>query len=119
ILSTPSGPCKGFLHPGDLVVVDGDGHLVEGSQAASSELKLHLEVYRQRPDAGAVVHAHPPIATAFAACHLALDSLVLPEVVVPLGIVPLAAYGTPSTDELPATIRPLIGAHDAILLANH
>jgi L-fuculose-phosphate aldolase len=119
ILATPSGPCKGYLRPEDMVVVDEGGALVEGTGSPSSEIRLHLEVYARRPDVLAVVHAHPPVATAFAACNLGLTELVLPEVVVPMGRVPLAPYGTPGTAELPATIRPLIEQHDAILLANH
>jgi L-fuculose-phosphate aldolase len=119
IMATTTGLCKGYLRPTDLVVVDMAGCVVEGIGRPSSELKLHLEVYRRRPDVLAVVHAHPPVATAFAASHLALDELLLPEVVVPLGRVPLAPYGTPSTAELPATITTLIEDHDAILLANH
>jgi L-fuculose-phosphate aldolase len=80
---------------------------------------MHLEVYRQRPEVGAVVHAHPPAATAFAACRQALDKPILPEAVVMLGPVPLARYATPSTEEVPKSIAPLVRKHKALLLSNH
>jgi hypothetical protein len=80
---------------------------------------MHLEVYRQRPDAQAVVHAHPPIATGFAVAGIPLDRPVLAEVLTTLGSIPIAAYATPSTSELPAAVRQYIKAHDGMLLANH
>jgi L-fuculose-phosphate aldolase len=82
-------------------------------------MKMHLEVYRQRPDASAVVHAHPPIATGFAVAGIPLDRAVLAEVVTTLGSVPIADYATPSTNELPEAVRKYVKAHDGMLLANH
>jgi L-fuculose-phosphate aldolase len=80
---------------------------------------MHLEVYRQRPDVRAVVHAHPPIATGFAVAGIPLDRAVLAEVVTTLGSVPIAEYATPSTKELPEAVRKYVKAHDGMLLANH
>ncbi|MGH6915647.1 MAG: class II aldolase/adducin family protein, partial [Geminicoccales bacterium] len=85
----------------------------------SSELPMHLEIYRSRPDANAVVHAHPPLATGFAVAGIPLTRAVLAEVVTTLGSIPIAAYGTPSTSELPEAVRKYIKAHDGLLLANH
>ena len=79
ILTTPSGACKGFLAPGDLLVTDPDGGVLSGAGRPSSELRMHLRIYRLRPDVGAVVHAHPPTATGFAIAGRALDDCVVPE----------------------------------------
>ena len=80
---------------------------------------MHLVAYRERPDVGAVVHAHPPLSTGFAVAGIALDRAVLAEVVTTLGSIPIAAYGTPSTRELADTVAPYVKAHDGLLLANH
>ena len=90
-----------------------------GDRKPSSEMQMHLVVYRQRPDVGAVVHAHPPIATGFAVAGIPLDRAVLAEVVTTLGSIPIAEYGTPSTRELADTVAPYVKAHDGMLLANH
>jgi L-fuculose-phosphate aldolase len=119
ILTTPTGVSKGFMTPEMCVVTDLDGVKVRGERNASSELKMHLEVYRQRPDVGAVVHAHPPTATGFAVAGVPLNRAVLAEVITTLGGIPIAAYATPSTAELPAAIREHIKSHDGLLLANH
>ncbi len=119
LLITPSMVSKGAVKPGQLLLVDGHGRVVSGAGKPSSEMKMHLEVYRLRPEVSAVVHAHPPAATAFAACRKALDRPILPEAVVMLGPVPLARYATPSTDEVPRSIAPLISKSNAVLLANH
>jgi L-fuculose-phosphate aldolase len=119
ILTTPSGACKGLLSTGDLVVVDPAGRPLAGPARPSSELLVHLEIYRRRPDVGAVVHAHPPTATGFAIAGIALDECVVPEVIATLGLVPIVPYGTPSTSELPERIAPYVATHDALLLANH
>jgi L-fuculose-phosphate aldolase len=119
VLATPTGISKGFMASGDLIVTDLEGRLVEGERRPSSELQMHLEVYRGRPDVGAVVHAHPPVATAFAVAGIPLDQCLLPEMVVSLGAIPIAPYGTPSTDEIPRSIRPFVPRCDAVLLANH
>jgi L-fuculose-phosphate aldolase len=119
ILTTPKSVSKGFMTPDMMVVVDLEGRKVRGTREASSELLMHLEVYRNRPDVGAVVHAHPPVATGFAVAGIPLDRAVLAEVVTTLGSIPIAEYGTPSTPELPAAVRKYIKAHDGLLLANH
>ncbi|MGI6344022.1 MAG: class II aldolase/adducin family protein [Bacillota bacterium] len=119
IWTTPTGFSKGFLQPDMLVKVDLWGRRLEGTQQASSELKMHLVVYQQRPDVQAVVHAHPPYATAFAVTGAPLDEPILAEAVVNLGAIALAPYATPSTDEVPRSIAPLVVDHDVVLLANH
>ena len=119
ILTTPKSVSKGFMTPDMMVVVDLDGRKLRGSRDASSELLMHLEVYRNRPDVRAVVHAHPPTATGFAVAGIPLDRAVLAEVVTTLGSIPIAEYGTPSTPELPAAVRKYIKAYDGLLLANH
>jgi L-fuculose-phosphate aldolase len=119
LLTTPASVSKGFMTPEMMVVVDLDGKKVEGTRNASSELKMHLEVYRQRADVKAVVHAHPAIATGFAVAGIPLDRAVLPEVIFTLGSIPIADYATPSTVELPNAVRQYIKAHDGLLLANH
>ena len=102
-----------------MVVTDLAGRKLTGERDASSELKMHLEVYHQRPDVGAVVHAHPPTATGFAVAGVPLTRAVLAEVITTLGGIPIAEYATPSTAELPAAIRAYIKSHDGLLLANH
>jgi L-fuculose-phosphate aldolase len=119
LLTTPKSVSKGFMTPEMMVVVDLDGKKVEGARDASSELKMHLEVYRQRSDVKAVVHAHPALATGFAVAGIPLDRAVLAEVICTLGSIPIAEYATPSTEELPAAVRKYIKAHDGLLLANH
>ena len=118
-ITTPTGVSKGFMTPDMMVVVDDAGRKVSGDREASSELPMHLEVYRNRPDVQAVVHAHPPLATGFAVAGIPLTRAVLAEVVTTLGSIPIAEYGTPSTKELPDAIRKYIKAHDGMLLANH
>jgi L-fuculose-phosphate aldolase len=119
LLMTPKSVCKGFMTPDMLCITDLDGRKLAGDRDPSSEMLMHLEVYRQRPDARAVVHAHPPIATAFAVAGIPLDRAVLAEVVTTLGSVPIADYATPSTMELPEAVRKHVKAHDGMLLANH
>jgi L-fuculose-phosphate aldolase len=119
IAATPAGLCKGTLAAEDVVVLDGSGRRVEGHREASSEILLHLEIYKERPDVGGVVHAHPPTATGFAVARMPLAECVLPEVITTLGNVPLAPYATPSTIEVPESIRPKLRGHNAFLLANH
>lgn len=119
VLLTPSGMNKGRLDEEDLVVTDMDGHRLYGFKEPSSELPMHLVVYRERPDVRAVVHAHPPHATGFAVAGVPLDKPLISEVVLTLGTVPLAEYGTPTTPELADRIEPYVRDHDAILMANH
>ena len=119
LLTTPKSVSKGFMTPDMMVVVDYDGNKVSGDRDASSELPMHLEIYRNRPDVNGVVHAHPPIATGFAVAGIPLTRAVLAEVITTLGSIPIAEYGTPSTAELPEAVRKYIKAHDGMLLANH
>jgi L-fuculose-phosphate aldolase len=125
LLVTPAGLSKGFLTADDLVVMRLDGK--GASQAVyrrrgakpSSEISMHLEVYRLRPDVRAVVHAHPPLAVSFSIAGVSLARCVLPEVVVTLGSIPTAEYATPGTDEVPGSIRQAVQDCDALLLAHH
>jgi L-fuculose-phosphate aldolase len=119
LITTPKGVSKGFMTPDMMVVVDHDGRKLAGDRDASSELPMHLEIYRNRPDVNAVVHAHPPLATGFAVAGIPLTRAVLAEVITTLGSIPIAEYGTPSTAELPEAVRKYIKAHDGMLLANH
>ena len=119
ILLTPAGACKGHLVPDDLLTVDLSGAVIKGKGRPSSEMQMHLLYYKLRTDVQAVCHAHPHTATGFAAAGRALEAAVLPEVVVGLGKIPLAPYGTPGTGELCVSLEPLIPNHDAILLENH
>jgi len=119
ILVTPTSVSKGSMRPSDLVIVDPEGRKLGGRRDVSSEIAMHLLIYRLRPDIRAVVHAHPPTATGFAASGLALNQPLVCEIVVSLGCVPLARYGTPGTAELSQALRPLIPQYDAILMANH
>jgi L-fuculose-phosphate aldolase len=119
LITTPKSVSKGFMTPDMMVITDLQGVRIAGEREPSSELKMHLEVYRNRPDARAVVHAHPPTATGFAVAGIPLDRAVLAEVITTLGSIPLAEYATPSTEELPAAVRKYVKAHDGILLANH
>jgi L-fuculose-phosphate aldolase len=119
VLVTPSGASKGDLSPEDLVEVDLSGGRTRGGARASSELDMHLTILRHRPDVGAVVHAHPPVATGFGVAGEAFDDCVLPELVAEVGWVPLVPYGTPGTPELGERLIPFLSGHDALLLANH
>jgi L-fuculose-phosphate aldolase len=119
LLMTPKSVCKGFMTPDMMCVTDLDGRKLQGDRDPSSEMLMHLEVYRQRPDVQAVVHAHPPTATGFAVAGIPLDRAVLAEVLTTLGSIPIAEYATPSTSELPEAVRKYIKAHDGMLLANH
>jgi L-fuculose-phosphate aldolase len=120
ILTTPAGVCKGRLGPEDFVVVDGRGAPLDaGGRAPSTEIKMHLAIYPVRPDVRAIVHTHPPAATAFAVAGVPIDKAALAEVVYNLGIVPLTEYALPSTEKLAAIIGHYIPYYQALLLANH
>jgi L-fuculose-phosphate aldolase len=119
LITTPKSVSKGFMTPDMMVIVDYGGKKLAGDRDPSSELPMHLEIYRNRPDVNAVVHAHPPLATGFAVAGIPLTRAVLAEVITTLGSIPIAAYGTPSTSELPEAVRKYIKAHDGMLLANH
>jgi len=119
VITSPTGISKGFMSPDMLVKVDLNGNIRSGYLQPSSEIKIHLEAYRRRDDIRAVVHAHPPVSTGYAVANIPLDFQTLPEIIISLGRIPLARYGTPSTTELSESISELILCHVAVLLANH
>src|SRR3984957_9976441 len=119
ILATPTGVSKGMLHPGDLLLCNLRGEKICGDRDCTSEMAMHLTIYDMRPDIRSVVHAHPPVATGFAAAGRALDIGLLPEVILCLGSVPLADYGLPGTPALTEGMLPYIPKYDALLMANH
>lgn len=119
ILATPTGASKSMLVREDMVIVDPDGRQVAGSKKVTSEIGMHLAVYNRRTEINAVVHSHPPIATAFACAGRALDKPLCSEAIMTLGTVPLARYATTGTDEVAASLADLIPRHEAILMANH
>ena len=118
IVATPTQTCKGRMTEDSLAVTDIEGKALD-ERRVSSELAMHLLIYREREDVRAVCHAHPPHGSAFAVAGLAIDQPILSEVILTLGCVPLAEYGTPSTDELTEAMRPLVRHHNALLMANH
>ena len=120
-LATPTGMSKSFITSEKLVHIDMEGNILEAEEGCrpSSEIKMHLRCYREREDVGAVLHAHPPVATGFAVANKPLDEYSMIETVIALGSVPVTPYGTPSTYEVPEAIAPYLGEHDAVLLQNH
>ncbi len=119
VLATPTCLSKGMMTVEDLVVVDMHGRKLEGFREVSSEIAMHMMIYRMCPETSAIVHAHPPTATGFAAAGIALDRPLVSEIVISLGSVPLATYATPGTQELCDSLEPLVTTHHAILMANH
>ncbi|MDQ7029664.1 MAG: class II aldolase/adducin family protein [Ardenticatenia bacterium] len=122
ILITPSGVSKGTVDPDHLLVVDVEGRVCRGAGSKwrpSSEMAMHLEAYRQRPDVGAVIHAHPPMAIACTLAGISLARPVLPEIIYHFVAIPTAPYASPGTPEGAGAIRELIREHDAILLDRH
>ena len=119
ILCTPTAISKGQIEADDLIICDLTGTKVKGQRERTSEIAMHITVYGLRQDVQSVVHAHPPVATGFAAAGRALDKALLPEVVIHLGAVPLAAYGLPGTPALSDGMLPYIPNYDAVLLENH
>ena len=119
IMITPSGTSFANLSTNELVYVDTDGNILNYGQKPSSELPMHLEIYRQRPMVNAIIHAHPPFATALTLTGESLANPILPEVVMMFGEIPTAPYATPSTQESADSIRHYIKDHDAILLDHH
>jgi L-fuculose-phosphate aldolase len=119
-LITPTGVNKGDMGADMLLTVDGEGKVLSGNLKPTSEMKMHLAVYRQRPDVQALVHAHPPTATGFATSRIRLDQdVILPEVVFGLGRIGLCEYGTPTTEQVPEAVSREIADCDALLLSNH
>ena len=119
ILATPTGVSKGMLNPSDLILCNLQGDKICGERDRTTEMAMHLTIYRMRPDIRSVLHAHPPVATGFAAAGRALNLALLPEVVVALGTIPLADYGLPGTPALTEGMLPYIPKYDAMLMANH
>lgn len=119
VLCTPTSISKGMMEPEDLVLINMSGAQVSGERRPSTEMGMHLLFYRMRPEIRAVVHAHPPTATGFAAAGIPLDEPLVAEVVVACGSIPLARYGTPGTPELSQALAPLVPDNDAILMAHH
>lgn len=119
LLITPSGCCLGELRAEELVYVDFNGNLLSGRGKPSSELPMHIVAFKERPDVEAIIHAHPPIATAFTVAGLTLAQCVIPEIVLAFGCIPTAEYATPSSDEGPRVIRSLVKKHDALVLDRH
>ncbi len=119
VLCTPTQICKGFMKPDDLCKSDLDGKQLSGKRKLTSEILLHLEIYRGDPSVKSVVHCHPPHATAFGVARVDIPSCILPEVEVFLGIVPRADYETPGDTAFSETVRPFIGKANTIILSNH
>jgi len=119
VLATPTAISKGYMSEEDLVIVNMEGARVHGERRVSSEIAMHLLIYKLRPDVRAVVHAHPPCATGYAAAGVPLNKALVSEVVLTFGCIPLAKYGTPGTPELTEALQPYIPYHDALLMANH
>jgi L-fuculose-phosphate aldolase len=119
LLVTPTGMSKYLMRSADMAIVDLEGRQLAGTTRVTSEIGMHLAVYQHRQDVAAVIHSHPPTATAFACAGRALDEMLCQEAVMTLGVVPLAGFATTGTDEVAASLVPLIPAHDAILMANH
>lgn len=120
-LATPTGISKSFITPEKLVHIDGDCNILEAQEGyrPSSEMKMHLRCYAEREDVGAVMHAHPPVATGYAVANIPLNEYSMIETVLTLGSVPVTPYATPSTYEVPDAIAPYLQEHDALLLQNH
>jgi L-fuculose-phosphate aldolase len=119
IMCTPTMCNKGFVKPEDMVIIDIAGRKIKGERKQSSEIAMHLLIYEMRPDIRAVVHNHPPCATAYAAAGIPLNKALISEVVLALGCIPLAEYGTPGTPELTDRLKPFVQSYDALLMANH
>lgn len=119
LLITPSGTSKGELKPADLLLVTLNGKMLTGEGKPSTEMRMHLLVYQERPDVQAIVHAHPPLLTAFTLARIPFMAEALPEVWLTIGPVPTAPYATPTTQEVPDSIAPFIANHQAMLLEGH
>ncbi len=119
VLITPTGISKGFMEPKDLIVINLDGVVIDGKKRQSSESDMHLQIYKARPDVMSICHTHPPYATGFAVAGISLNKMILPEVIIVLGTIPLVEYGTTGTEELYGMISKYVKDYDAFLLANH
>jgi len=119
ILTTPSGVCKGYLKPSDIVKIDFEGKVIEGRLKPTSETPMHTLIYKTRPDVNAIIHAHPPFCTGFACAKMPIDSSIFPEAIVLVGEVALVEYATPGTKDLAMKVSEAAKTHDALLLQNH
>ncbi len=119
VLCTPTLICKGFMQPDDLCLVDLAGRQLSGRRKPTSEILMHLAIYAADPQVRAVVHCHPPHATAFGVARVDLPTGILPEVEIFLGPVPRAEYATPGTPDFAATVRPYVGRANTVILSNH
>jgi L-fuculose-phosphate aldolase len=119
VLITPTGISKGFMKASDLIVVDMHGKIISGKKKPSSEIQMHLQIYKKRADVNSVCHLHPPYATGFSVAGIPLDQDSLSEVIISLGNIPLVPYGTPGTEDFYKPLLPLVQQYDAFLLANH
>lgn len=119
VLCTPTLVSKGFMKPEDLPIITMDGEQIRGRLKMTSEVKMHLEMFRQREDIRAVVHAHPPNATAFAVARRPVPKCILPEIEVFIGEIPIAPYETPGTQDFANVLKPFLANHSAFLLTNH
>jgi L-fuculose-phosphate aldolase len=119
LLCTPSGSHKGQLRPEDLVKLTLDGRVVTPGAKPSSELAMHLAIYRTRADIACVVHAHPPCAVGLTVAGVSLERPVVPEILFALGVVPNVPYSSPTTDAVPAAIREVVARSDAFMLSRH
>ncbi|SHI07790.1 L-fuculose-phosphate aldolase [Sporobacter termitidis DSM 10068] len=119
VWATPTGISKGFMTEEILVKLDLDGRVVEGTHKPSSEIKMHLRIYKEVPEVRAVAHAHPPVAAAFAAAGLPLDKALLQEAVVLLGVIPVAGYALPGSEALAESVVPYLRDYNGLLLEHH
>ena len=119
ILITPTGAMKGFLEPHQVAHVDMTGRAIDDGPKPSSEVGIHLVSYQERPDVKAICHAHPPHAVAMTIAGVDLQMPVIPEIIVTIGGIPTAPFGTPGTPELPETIRDLVRCSDVMMMQNH
>lgn len=116
---TPTGVSKGFMTEDMMIKVDLEGNIIEGNEKPSSEIKMHLRVYKENSEIKGISHAHPQVATSFAIAGIPLDKAILPEGVVLLGNIPIAKYATPGTEEVPDSIAPFCKKYNGVLLSNH
>lgn len=119
IIVTPTGAMKGFLSPENLAKVDMQGKPVDNGPRASSEIGIHLVSYQERPEMKAVLHCHPPHAVAMTIAGIDLQTPIIPEIIVTIGGIPTAPYGTPGTPELPESIRKIVKCSDTLVMQNH
>ena len=119
ILISSSGSSNAYLSEDELVLMDYDGNLIQGSKKPSSEKMLHVEFYKQRPDVNYILHVHSPYLSSFACSHIALDEPIMAENVFYFGQIPLAEYGLPGSMDLVEKTSKYFKDYNAVLMANH